>query len=162
MLTSRRSVSLWALASELLLEVAELKKYSSSKKSGMELQMAPLIDCVFLLLIFFMVSAIMKVPPKFQIELPESLTRHEFPQKRYNLFIGRNGEMAVDDQIMMTLADLEEFLAKHEDRIKTLIIKADKYALHGSVIDAMERAKRRDIEELAIAIREGGKGIKVE
>ena len=128
----------------------------------MELQMAPLIDCVFLLLIFFMVSAIMKVPPKFPVELPESLTRHEFPQKRYNLFIGRGGQMAVDDQIMFTFSDLEDFLARHEDRIKTFIIKADKYVEHGYVIDAMERAKRRDIEELAIAIKEGGKGIKVD
>ena len=124
----------------------------------MELQMAPLIDCVFLLLIFFMVSAIMKVPPKLQVELPESVTRHEFPQKRHNLFIGRNGEVAVDDQIMLTLDDLEMFLARNEDRIETLIIKADKYAEHGVVIDVMERAKRRDIEQLAIAIREGTMG----
>lgn len=128
----------------------------------MELQMAPMIDCVFLLLIFFMVSAIMKIPPKFAVELPDSLTRHEFPQKRYNIFIGRHGEMAVDDQIMMSLEDLEDFLAAHEDRIATLIIKADKFALHGWIIDVMERAKRRDIEELAIAIKEGGKGVKVD
>lgn len=133
-----------------------------SRRSGMELQMAPLIDCVFLLLIFFMVSAIMKTPPKFPIDLPESLTRHEFPQKRFNLFIGRNNEMAVDDQMLTSLADLEDFLARHEDRIETLIIKADKHARHGIVIDAMERAKRRDIEGLAIAIKEGGKGIKVD
>ena len=124
--------------------------------------MAPLIDCVFLLLIFFMVSAIMKVPPKFQVNLPKSLTRHEFPQKRYNLFIGSAREMAVDDQIMLSLDDLELFLAKHEDRIETLIIKADRYAEHGVVIDAMERAKRRDIKQIAIAIKEGGKGIKVD
>ncbi len=141
-----------------------MKYKGRSKKSGMELQMAPLIDCVFLLLIFFMVSAIMKVPPKFPVELPESVTRHEFPQKRYNLFIGRNGEVAVDDQIMLTLDDLEMFLARNEDRIETLIIKADKYAEHGVVIDVMERAKRRDIEQLAIAIREGmvGKTIKLD
>lgn len=137
-------------------------KYRKAKRSGMELQMAPMIDCVFLLLIFFMVSAIMKVPPRFAIELPASLTRHEFPQKRFNLFIGRHGEMAVDDHMMMDYDDLEDFLARNEDKIETLIIKADKFALHGWVIDAMERAKRRDIAELAIAIREGGKGIKVD
>jgi biopolymer transport protein ExbD len=137
-------------------------KMKRVSKSKIELPMGPMIDVVFLLLIFFMVSAIMKTPPRFDVELPESLTRHEFPQKRYNLFIGRHGEMAVDDQIMISLDDLEEFLAKHEDRIETLIIKADKYAIHGWVIDAMERAKRRDIEELAIAIKEGGKGIKVD
>lgn len=137
-------------------------KYRKAKRSGMELQMAPMIDCVFLLLIFFMVSAIMKVPPRFDIELPASLTRHEFPQKRFNLFIGRHGEMAVDDHMMIDYDDLEDFLARNEDKIETLIIKADKFALHGWVIDAMERAKRRDIAELAIAIREGGKGIKVD
>jgi len=137
-------------------------KVRKMKKSGMELQMAPMIDCVFLLLIFFMVSAIMKVPPRFAVELPESLTRHEFPQKRFNLFIGRHGEIAVDDHMLMDYVDLEDFLARHEDRIETLIIKADKFALHGWVIDAMERAKRRDIAELAIAIKEGGKGIKVD
>lgn len=137
-------------------------KYKKAKRSGMELQMAPMIDCVFLLLIFFMVSAIMKVPPRFAIELPASLTRHEFPQKRFNLFIGRHGEIAIDDHMIMDYNDLEDFLARHEDRIETLIIKADKFALHGWVIDAMERAKRRDIAELAIAIREGGKGIKVD
>ena len=138
-------------------------KYKKARKSTLDLPMAPLIDCVFLLLIFFMVSAIMKTPPRFEVDLPESLTRHEFPQKRFNLFIGRNGEMAVDDQMMMSYDDLEDFLARHEKRIETLIIKADRRALHGWVIDAMERAKRRDIEELAIAIKEGGgKGIKLE
>ncbi len=124
--------------------------------------MAPMIDCVFLLLIFFMVASQSKIPPKFPIELPDSLTRHTFPLKRFNLFIGRHGEMAIDDQMMMDYDDLEDFLARNEDRIETLIIKADKYALHGWVIDAMERAKRREIEELAIAIKEGGQGIKLE
>jgi biopolymer transport protein ExbD len=144
-----------------MMEVAELE-YRKMRRSGMELQMAPMIDCVFLLLIFFMVSAIMKIPPRFEVELPESLTRHEFPQKRFNLFIGRNGEMAVDDQMMLDYDDLEDYLARHEKRIETLIIKADRYAEHGWVIDAMERAKRREIEELAIAIKGKGKGIKLE
>lgn len=124
--------------------------------------MAPMIDCTFLLLIFFMVASQSKIPPKFPVELPDSLTRHSFPLKKFNLFIGRHGEMAIDDQLMMDYDDLEDFLARHEDRIETLIIKADKYALHGWVIDAMERAKRREIEELAIAIKEGGQGIKLE
>ncbi len=138
-------------------------KMRKTKRSKIDLPMAPMIDVVFLLLIFFMVSAIMKIPPRFEVELPESVTRHEFPQKRYNLFIGRRGEMAIDDQMMMGYNDLEDFLARHEDRIETLIIKADKHALHGWVIDAMERAKRRSIEGIAIAIKEGGPGgIKVE
>lgn len=132
------------------------------RRTPMEIMMAPMIDCTFLLLIFFMVASQSKIPPKFPIELPDSLTRHAFPVKRFNLFIGRHGDMAVDDQMMMGYDDLEDFLARHQDRIETLVIKADKYALHGWVIDAMERAKRQNIEELAIAVKEGSAGIKVD
>lgn len=38
------------------------------KDRDTELQMAPMIDCVFLLLIFFMVTAVMKVEPNFTID----------------------------------------------------------------------------------------------
>jgi len=125
------------------------------KKTETELPMAPLIDCVFLLLIFFMVATIMKVDPPFSVELPDSQTRHDFPRKKLNLNIARDGRIAIDDRRMPTLDDLEEFLAINEQKIETLVIKAHKDARHGIVIDAMERAKRRAIEKLAIAVKEG-------
>jgi biopolymer transport protein ExbD len=132
------------------------------KKSPMDFPMAPMIDAVFLLLIFFMVAAQTRVPPRFPIELPDSLTRHAFPMKRFNLYIGREGLMAIDDQMMISYDDLELNLMKDKKSIETLVIKADKLALHGWVIDAMERAKRAGIEELAIGVKEQGGGIMLE
>jgi len=121
------------------------------------LQMAPMIDCVFLLLIFFMVTAIMKVEPNFTVTLPRSDTQHEFPRKKFNVFIGQNDEISVDDQIF-NLDSMERFLASHKDHISTLIIKGDKFARHGTVIDVMERAKiqldKEDGQEIALAVRE--------
>jgi biopolymer transport protein ExbD len=137
-------------------------EFKRPKRTPMEFPMAPMIDAVFLLLIFFMVAAQTRVPPRFPIELPDSLTRHTFPMKKYNLYIGREGLMAVDDTMMNGYDDVEYFLAKNKDNIETLIIKADKLALHGYVIDAMERAKRAGIEELAIGVKEQGGGINVE
>jgi len=96
-----------------------------------------------------------RINPPFRVELPDSLVRHDFPRKKFNLYISRAGQMAIDDRIMPTLDDLEEFLAINEQKINTLIIKADKNARHGIVIDAMKRAKQRAIEELAIAVKEG-------
>jgi len=125
------------------------------KRRDTALQMAPMIDCVFLLLIFFMVATVMRIPPPFQVHLPDSKERQEFPRKKFNLNISADGQMAVDDQVMASLDDLSVFLNKNQTRIKTLIIKADRNAKHGVVIDAMERAKQQGIETLAIAIREG-------
>lgn len=137
-------------------------EYRKPKRSAMEFMMAPMIDATFLLLIFFMVASQTRVPPRFPVELPDSLTRHAFPMKRFSLFIGREGFMSIDDQMITTYDDLEEFLYKNKKNIDTLIIKADKLTLHGYVIDAMERAKRAGIEELAIGVKEQGGGINVE
>ena len=117
-----------------------------------------MIDCVFLLLIFFMVSAVMKVPPPFTVTLPDSATKHEFTRKKFNLFINSDGRISIDDQEMLTLEDMELFIAAHENQITTLIIKADKRAKHGDVIDVVERAKMRSSKteglEIAFAVSE--------
>ena len=123
-----------------------------------DIPMAPMIDCVFLLLIFFMVSAVMKVPPPFTVTLPDSATQHEFTRKKFNLFVNSDGRISIDDQEMLTLEDMELFIAAHENQISTLIIKADKRAKHGVVIDVVERAKMRSSKteglEIAFAVSE--------
>ncbi len=129
-----------------------------NKDEDEDIPMAPMIDCVFLLLIFFMVSAIMRVPPPFTVTLPDSSTQHEFTRKKYNLFISSDGRVSIDDQEMLTLEDMEMFLSAHENQISTLIIKADKRAKHGVVIDVVERAKMRSSKteglEVAFAVSE--------
>ncbi len=129
--------------------------FKRNKSEPEDIPMAPLIDCVFLLLIFFMVATVMTINPPFPVELPESQVRHDFPRKKFNLYIGPGGQISIDDMLMPSLDDLEEYLAIHETKIDVLVIKADKNSRHGDVIDVMERAKRRDIETLAIAIKEG-------
>jgi biopolymer transport protein ExbD len=105
-----------------------------------------------------MVSAIMRIPPPFSVTLPDSSTEHEFPRKKYNLFISSDGRIAIDDQELQTLEEVGLFIASHEDKISTLIIKADKRAKHGRVIDVVERAKRRSTKveglEIAFAVAE--------
>ena len=132
-------------------------RFSSPESEDVNISLTPLVDVVFLLLIFFMVTAIMKVEPNFTVTLPRSDTQHEFPRKKFNVFIGQNDEISVDDQVF-NLDSMERFLASHKDHISTLIIKGDKFARHGTVIDVMERAKlqldNEDGQEIALAVRE--------
>ena len=129
--------------------------FQRKKREVPDIPMAPLIDCVFLLLIFFMVATVMRANPPFRVILPDSQVRQDFPRKKFQLYISAAGQFSMDDRIMPTLDDLEEVLAINETKIDTLIINADKNARHGVVIDTMERAKRRAIENIAIGIREG-------
>lgn len=119
-----------------------------------ELQMAPMIDAVFLLLIFFMVANVLRVPPPFRVSLPESKARQDFARKKYNVYVNHIGQVSVDDKQMADLDSLEHFLALKQREIETLIIQADKGTYHGYVVDVMERAKRIGIENIAIAVSE--------
>ena len=119
-----------------------------------ELQMAPMIDCVFLLLIFFMVANVLRVPPPFRVSLPESKARQDFARKKYNVYINHVGQISVDDRQMADLDSLEHYLALKQREIETVIIQADKNTYHGVVVDVMERAKRIAIENIAIAVNE--------
>ncbi|GIX06776.1 MAG: biopolymer transport protein ExbD [Candidatus Poribacteria bacterium] len=119
-----------------------------------KLRMEPMVDCVFLLLIFFMVSNILRVPPPFKVDLPESKAYSEFARKRYNVYVDAIGRISVDEKMIPDLNALETFLRSKATQIETLIIKADKNALHGAVVDIMERAKRQGIDNIAIAVSE--------
>ncbi|MBT3269948.1 biopolymer transporter ExbD [Candidatus Poribacteria bacterium] len=130
-------------------------KLSKSKGSKMpQLPMEPLVDCVFLLLIFFMISNILKIPPPFTVDLPESKARSEFARKRYNVYIHESGQVSVDDVRMADLDAMFNYLLLKKKEIETLIIRADKNAEHGVVVDVMERAKQAEIDNLALAISE--------
>jgi len=116
--------------------------------------MEPLVDCVFLLLIFFMISNILKIPPPFRVELPESKARSEFQRKRYSVYIHESGMMSIDDQRIESLDQLLNYLLLKKKEIEVLIIRADKNAEHGFVVDAMEKAKQAEIDNLALAVSE--------
>ena len=103
----------------MALNMSRRKKTSDNDS----IPMVPMIDCVFLLLIFFMVSVVIRVLPPFTVTLPDSETKHEFTRAKYTLFISSDGQISIDNQKMLTLEDMELFIAAHENQISTLIIK---------------------------------------
>ncbi len=122
------------------------------EKEPPKLVMEPMVDCVFLLLIFFMVANILKPTLPFSVELPDSKSREEYVRKKFNVYINANGQMSVDDQAMRDYDALEDYLLPRVNEIETLMIHADKNTKHGDVIDAMERAKRVMIDNIAFVL----------
>ncbi len=122
------------------------------EKEPPKLVMEPMVDCVFLLLIFFMVANILKPTLPFSVELPDSKSREEYVRKKFNVYINANGQMSVDDQAMRDYDALEDYLLRRVNEIETLMIHADKNTKHGDVIDAMERAKHVMIDNIAFVL----------
>ncbi len=119
------------------------------------MDMTPMIDCVFQLLIFFMVTTVFAVQSGLKVDLPTSSTSDAPPEKDLSIVISDKGEMDLNGS-RVTLDNLEEQLRQQKDIFgsKVLIIKADKKTMHGIVVDVMDAAKVVGIEQLAIATDE--------
>jgi len=123
-----------------------------SSLSEVEMNITPLIDCVFLLLIFFMVTTVFQTPPGLKVDLPKAAESDKPPEKDLNILISKEGEMELNGEAV-DFDNLEEALKREKEiyNSKVLIIKADKESLHGVVVDVMDAAKAVGIDELAIA-----------
>lgn len=126
-----------------------------------EINLTSLIDVVFLLLIFFMVSATFEHQALLRVELPEAATaeRESLPE-RVELVITESGDYFVGDNLLadqrrdtLRLA-LSEAYADHPDAL--LVIRADRLARHGLVVRAMDAAAAEGISRLTIAAVEEG------
>jgi len=125
---------------------------TQSKLSETKLDITPLVDCVFLLLIFFMVTTVFSTTPGLRVDLPKAAESDMPPEKDLNIVISKDGELELNG-VPCTMAELDRALleAKEMYRSKVLIIKADKKTYHEVVVDVMDAAKGVGIDELAIA-----------
>jgi len=116
-----------------------------------------LIDVVFLLLIFFMVSTTFERQALLKVDLPEASQveeRAELPE-RLELVIDDEGRMYLNDQRLVdsdarTLrAALEQ--AAGDDRNLPLVLRADRMTPHYHVVTAMDVAAQLGFANLSIA-----------
>ncbi len=117
-----------------------------------DFNLTPMIDCVFLLLIFFMVTTVFKQPYSLQLELPEAQQAQRVQEKKLVSSITADGRMEINRELV-SAADLEQVLLRHKQgtRSLTLIVRTDKETKHKHLLDLIEVAKRLRIEKVVLA-----------
>lgn len=123
---------------------------------SLDINITPLIDIVFLLLIFFMVTTTFVDSPLMNVELPKASTSgtNKKENKSLVLNIDKNGEFYIDEQ-RQSLGDLKEAFSElaRKSSTSSVIVRADTNTSHGSVVKAMDLAKQSGIGKIAIATR---------
>ncbi|MDB2448730.1 biopolymer transporter ExbD [bacterium] len=109
----------------------------------LSVNLTPLIDVVFLLLIFFMVSTTFTRETQLQIDLPESSSDQALPEQRaLEIMVDGQGHYAVNDQPLLrhdseTLKQALAELAGNR-RDQTVVITGDAQAPHQAMIFALD------------------------
>lgn len=129
--------------------------FRREQEENYSLELTPLIDVVFLLLIFFMVStAFVDFPRRMDITLPTSKAASDNEVVK-NLEI----EMTKDKKIYVkgrrtSLKQLEARLAvlKKPQDVKT-IIRADKDIVYGDVVKVMGLLQAAQVTDISVAVK---------
>ena len=127
--------------------------FRAKARSEIHLDITPIVDTVFNLLIFFALSLNFIVTPGIKVDLPESTTE-EIIRERDELIIvmDRNKGIFIDGVRVTTdqlASSLKQAAGRNKDTL--VIIQADQDVAHGDVVRMMDRAKKAGLKRLAIA-----------
>lgn len=138
-------------------------QFRRHRRDDARIEITPLVDMVFLLLIFFMLSTTFIVTPGIKVNLPrasaEKVTREK---KEVRLVITKDNRVFLERRLV-TLQELERRLkgAAQKNPQTMVVIQADAKSLHGKVVEVMDIAKTSGLNRLAIATqpreKEGGR-----
>ena len=113
----------------------------------------PLIDCVFLLLIFFMVTTVMKNPAALKLTLPTVDNPEQLDKRQIVVELDEQGQVAINSK-PTSIDFFDTFLVNEKKKfgINTVLIKADENAEHGDVLKLMTLARSVEIATMAMAV----------
>lgn len=129
-------------------------RFSQPKREEISLgvSIAPLIDIVFLLLIFFMLTSHIEIIPGIDITLPDITERgSDTSAENVVVALDREGNYYLNKE-MIELKELFRRLKETAQPAKTnLILQADRDVKHGQVVRVMDMAKKAGINSIVIS-----------
>lgn len=118
------------------------------------IDMAPLIDIVFILLIFFMVTTTFVKDMKLDLERPKANSAVAASSKAIRLFIDRNGDTYVDGEavrLWLIQSKLRDLLSTSSNKI--VLVVTDEGVPAGRLVEVVDQARLAGAESVGVATR---------
>ncbi|HUC98679.1 MAG TPA: biopolymer transporter ExbD [Candidatus Polarisedimenticolaceae bacterium] len=125
----------------------------SLKKARIEI--IPMIDTIFFLLVFFMISTLSMTQFKgMPVNLPKAASGQQAPAESMAITIDKDGRLFLNQQVVekAALGDaLKQQLAKNAEML--VVINADDGVAHGQVVEVMDITRAANVAKMAIAVK---------
>jgi biopolymer transport protein ExbD len=126
--------------------------HTDQESSAANVNLTPLIDVVFILLIFFLVTASFTKESGIDVNRPTAQTAVRQEQGNLIIAINKSGEIWIDNQLvdLRTIrAHIERLHAQNPEG--TVIILADKESRTGTAVDVLDQVRLAGVSNVAIA-----------
>lgn len=128
-----------------------MKPFIRSKKFSMTMDIAPLIDIIFMLLLFFMITTSFS-SPSIPLKMPDAANKQQSKDKKVIISIDKDNNIYLNRQ-KVELNELEELLERkiEHSQVKIVVFKADENILYKYFVAVLDIVKRSGAQEINIS-----------
>jgi biopolymer transport protein ExbD len=124
------------------------------------IEIIPMIDVIFFLLVFFMISTLsMTVNRGLPVNLPKAASSQKELRESVNITVTREGELFLNKE-PIALHDIAQRVQAGLEKDPELlaVINADDQAIHGTIVEIMDTIRLAGVSRLAIAVKPERRG----
>ncbi len=126
------------------------RKHISEEYGLRQLDIAPLIDVVFILLIFFMLTSNFIVESGIRIDLPKAVSSQTLGKSRVTITVSSD-DLAYLNGKYISDKNLKKFLLSQKDKVSSVFIKSDRRASLGRIVRIWDICKSSGMNHINIA-----------
>ncbi|MCB1603207.1 MAG: biopolymer transporter ExbD [Gammaproteobacteria bacterium] len=127
-------------------------RYRESKETVQDLNISPLIDMVFILLIFFMVSTTFVKDMKLDLDRPSASSSNTASTKAVRLYIDNSGNTYIDGEnvrMWVIQSRLRDMLKSKTQ--KSVLVVTDENVPSGKLVEVVDQARLAGAADVGVA-----------
>lgn len=127
--------------------------FRQQERPDVSIEITSLIDVIFMMLLFFMITTNFVSAPGIKVQLPKTSTQESLQEKKdVTIVVAPNQKIFLNDNAV-NLSELKQKLGAIAAETPTtlVIIRADTQVPHGEVVQVMDIARELGLTRLAIA-----------
>jgi len=126
------------------------KRHMELEHGLKQIDIAPLIDMVFQLLIFFMLTSSFVMQPGIKVNLPKAVTSEIVKYENIEVVVSGENVIYLNGKVL-TMQELDNLLKTVAKRQQPILIKADRRASLGRVVEIWDMCRDLGIQQINIA-----------
>lgn len=126
------------------------KRHMKLEHGLRQIDIAPLIDMVFQLLIFFMLTSSFLMQPGIKVNLPKAVTSEAVKNENTEIVVSGENVIYLNGKVI-TMQELRNLLKQIAKRDQLIMIKSDRRAALGRVVEIWDMCRDLGITEINIA-----------
>ena len=116
------------------------------------LNITPLIDVLFILIIFFTVSSTFLEQPGIELKLPDAESSQTYTTQKVVIYVDKNETIYLNDE-QVNIDFLVEYVQAKlaEQKEKSVVLRADTEVDHGTIINIMDLLRKKGIYKIVVS-----------